>query len=266
MLITLEENIHDVLETVTPKILSYTPQLYTESESYPWGIVPHATGVLIKRRNAYFLLTSGHCIEEKGKVYKFGIVVKEKLYFFQENKFIHYDSQNDLGIIKLSEESVAICKEHYQFLEENQLYKQHIIEKAPKYFIVGYPCSLSKLNRQKTILTVEPFPYLTVPKDISIYGIRKEDPYKRILLSYHKDKASFFFDDKIHSSPSPYGLSGCGLWYIPSFKITDMNNIPFGLIGVMTNFDEYLKHSLICATRIDEALKVTDPIAMYLTS
>jgi hypothetical protein len=125
--------------------------------------------------------------------------------------------------------------------------------------VAGYPVSKTDVNMVSRKITKEPFVLHTVPKPPSFYSKNGFHLEASILSSFHRRKSRFYGEDNYHLSPEPWGISGSGLWCIPSFAVPSPEEAPFYLVGIMTEY--YQQKSFFHANHIREAVKLLDRLA-----
>ena len=240
---------------VATKALAYTPQLMVRSLERPEEPVPFASGLFVKWNRRSFLLTAGHCIQDgKGNVNKIGLMIDRHFYAISGHSWVHADPKIDLGFVLLTEQSEKICADAYPFLEEHMIQPNYFIKDSDNYLVAGYPVSKTDVNMVGRKISKEPFVLHTVPKSPSFYQKNGFAPEQSILTSFHRRKSRFYGEEGYQKSPEPYGISGSGLWCIPSFVTASPEDATFYLVAVMTEY--HPQQSFFHATHIREAIKI----------
>jgi hypothetical protein len=116
MIISLEENNHDIVMAVAKKALAHTPQLLVRSQLRPEEPMAFASGLFVRWKERPFLLTAGHCVQdENGNAHKVGIMIKRHFHALSGHTWAHANPKIDLGFILLSEQSENACASVYPF-------------------------------------------------------------------------------------------------------------------------------------------------------
>jgi hypothetical protein len=240
------------------EILQFTPQLYRKfGSTEPVKVSPWASSILLRVDDIHFLVTAGHVLldgKEPLNPEDVGIMIGNVYHILNGN--VKYTDTNldianskvDLTIWKLEDPRViSDIQAKYKFLEPGMIEIDHTLSKKPNYLIVGFPITRTKLKPDTHTIKVDPFIFLTNEAKNSLYPKLVFENHSNIILNYRKRKIRNF-NGTIGQGPDPYGISGCGLWYLPELKIGTDGNVPFKLVGIMTEWHN--NDNAIIATRI----------------
>jgi hypothetical protein len=238
-------------------VLKYTVQLYysPDTKNMPVdvdGSRPSqiASGVLIKNKSKYFLLTCKHVfdnikLDDAIILTSAGFAVrlpKEIMYINNINNSI------DLALIQLKGERLKHMKAHYSFLPMQNLGFKHLFDEELWYMLFGF------INK-KTILKdyafyVESFGFLTTIRryrKIEKIGFNYDN---NITLEYNCRKQNNLNDDDGTRKFGPKdlkGLSGGGIWL--SVAGERANTFNYVLVGIM--IEERIDRGFIIGTKIN---------------
>lgn len=220
---------------------------------------PHGSGVFIKINNFYFLLTAAHVTDNQHSNICVGIDNHNVLTLGGEwtgniadgNR---EDDRIDLAILKLDDVSIEKVKTRYSFLDISEIEVNHNFKSLPFYQLLGYPITLSKYKKFKNETKSIPFFYITMPAEKNIYKELKCDDNINFIIKYDKKNVKNYTNNRIELGPDLFGISGCGLWYIPMEFGNGKSNIKKKLVGIITEWP-INKRKYIIGTRIDLFLK-----------
>ncbi len=217
---------------------------------------PHGSGVFIKISNNYFLITAAHVIDKKENDIYVGIENKEVLKLGGEltmNRapYSRDEDRIDLAIMKLCDESITRLSPKYSFLDISEIGINHEFRELPLYQSVGFPASQSKYNRYKNELKSKPFIYTTMPASQELYDELDCESFSNIIVHYDKKKVRDYKSNKLVTGPDPFGISGSGLWYIPTNQLKAKGEkVEKRLVAIMTEWSIKNRKYWI-GTRID---------------
>lgn len=252
-IITLEENLKFIYETAAKEVLNYTPQLFVLMNNTSTSLKPFASGVLFYKNEDYYLITAAHCVKQSKGMIKIGVIISGDFHLIKG--FVCMapgkDNKIDLAIIRLKIETVKTLKRAYQFIKEKSIIMSKNIPDETEYLIVGFPNSKTAIDYKKRKIKTEPLVYISKSENENKYLKLKVNKRTNTLLVYNRRKSTFVSENEMNMSPVPDGISGCGLWYIPSY-ITD-KPVP-KLSGIMTEYFD--KDNMMLATKIEAALQM----------
>lgn len=252
-IITLEENVKLIYESAANEILNYTPQLYIKRNKNSTSIKPFGSSVLFSNGGNNYLITAAHCIKQSKQIIKIGVMISGNFYFIKG--FVCMmpgpDKNIDLAVVKLEDDIVIILKKAYRFLNKTHVVFNANIMDESDYLIVGFPNSKTTIDYAKKKIKSEPLVYIAKEKSNDGYTKMKIKKHTNTLLRFNRRKSSFILEGEMNMSPVPDGISGCGLWYIPSYFTT---NPTFKLSGIM--IEHYDKENMVLATKIEVAMQM----------
>ncbi len=258
----MDQLVNDIIQTVAEKVLASTIPLFTISEKKPDTPVAHGSAVLINRSGHNILVTAAHCLETKKKErIPNWIFSGDKFHLINRTSYVHSNSAIDVGFVFLEPILVEACNNSYIFLNENYLASLYKQRAGDNYVVAGYPGSRNAVNQKQKKVIIEPFVLHNAAKPISIYTNAGIDPHSFILSSFHRRMSRFSNEMSFHKSPEPYGISGSGLWYIPSFLAKKPKHPSFFLVGIQSEY--HPDRSFFKASHISEALRIIDPMILY---
>lgn len=261
----LIDNAGEIVNEAAREILHYTPQLFCRSETGPLKPEAIASSVLLRVNERSFLVTAAHVLKYFHPV-NIGIMIGSDFYILNgEVKYtdISVSSINnkvDLAVWRLHEDVADDLSKQYKFLDVTQIGDRHIVDTRPCYLVVGFPVSRTKRNPEKQIIKPDPFVYLTKIAEQKYYDKLTFDNQQSILVNYQKSKVKMMSAEKkqILRGPEPVGISGCGLWHLPSFFVEKGAKVPLILTAIM--LEHHNRFNILSATKIS---LVTDIIRMH---
>lgn len=209
----------DRINTLSEKILNFTPQLYhTVKDAQDLSPKPLASSVLIKSEKFYYLVSAKHAFEHLD-IWEIGIFMNKTFYGIQGTISSALDDNIDISIIKLSKEFIDIISKKYDFLEKHHIDPNHICTKKEQYFKAGFPNSGTKIKKHDKTIRISPFILLTTAKN---------EGNNHIVVDIPKKRRCFTNNIPVVNLPVLTGMSGSGLWYI-----SDIYNLKFKLVALM---------------------------------
>lgn len=226
-----------------PNIYKYTIPLSCMDKE---GRKSHlGTGVLIKTKCSYYLLSARHVFENDKKVLNkktINNVVyhKDDTAYPIDGHFAYYSANENIDILvcKLTEYTREVLSQFFEFMPFYMMPQDSVLQHTKDYYIVGYPIGKIKSSH--------PYDY-TIKR--SIYTIQTaglEFDEFNFHVEFHRDKMINPQTGLKISAPNIKGMSGCGLWY--KFQ----ENIY--LVGIVHNCDN--KKSIISAIKIDYVIDI----------
>ena len=263
-LLTINDYTGELVDQAAKEILNYSPQLYRKYNNVqPIKPEPWASAILLKINTTKFLLTAGHVLlENDNEINPEDIGVMIEKTFFILNGDLKYlkpsdskiNNNLDYAVWRLDNDVAEDLGEKYKFLELSDVEVDHIVTSEPKYLIVGFPVTQSKLNPITEKIKVDPFIFLTNEAKKNLYKRLDLEEDLNILLNYRKAKIKSFDTKLAGQGPDTYGVSGSGLWYLPSLVIKKGEYVPFRLVGIMIEWRR--NQSVLIATRIHRVIEI----------
>jgi len=202
------------------------------------------SGVLLKLGEERFLLTAAHVADnrDRGDLYLGGEQTPVRItgtVTSSKTPDGNRDSDKvDAAVIHLSRETVAHMEDAL-FLTAGEL---DVAEpRHDDFFLVaGYPCSKQRLPRAGDTITAYLYPFVAVSKPETDYD-QPLDPATHIKLGFSKGEM-WRADVGRVTAPDPYGLSGCGIWWLNGYAEAHPN--PPQLAGIITEWRPRAGHLL----------------------
>jgi len=165
LLVTLEDDTGMILHTAAGKILPSTVTLYIPSTKGGGSLEPLGSGVLYREGAGYFLLTAGHCIKQKGYVIRTGILDGRNFHSLTGRVAIErgHGDKLDIGVIRLSESSAAVCLRNHAFIAANQIYHAQDVREKDLFLAAGFPNSKVSVDHSKKRIKKDLMPYACTP-------------------------------------------------------------------------------------------------------
>jgi hypothetical protein len=230
--------------------LNYTVQLLVWSEDKLGVFQPLGSGVLMTIAGRYYLITAGHCLKQNGLDVKVGILngaghmelIRGVTAVNQGN-----DNKIDVGIIKLSDKSIAAIQQNHSFLTAANVMLNEGISHESVYLALGYPLTKTYINHKRKKIRREPLVYTVVSKSAEFYDKLCYKQSSNIILGFNQRRSQFYDTDEMNMSPDPKGVSGGGLWFIQQ---SNSGAIEYNLCGIL--IEHYKTYNVIIATKTEE--------------
>ena len=216
---------------------------------------PHGSGVFVQVGMEKFLFTAAHVTDEVESDIYVGTGEHDMLRLGGDltgNKASGHrnDDRIDIAIIKLDQETVRKLGDQYDFLSSAEIGVNHEFKHLAMYQSVGFPATMSKFNRYKNELRSRPFIFTTMPAEAKVYEELNCESFSNVIVHYDKKRVKDYSTNKIQTGPDPLGISGSGLWYIPSQLKTKAEKVNKKLVAIMTEWPKENRKFWI-GTRID---------------
>lgn len=218
---------------------------------YEVGGENFGSGVLIKIADRIFVLSAAHVIRADIDI-NLGIIPHQSRFSIL-NKWSN--DETDVGFLELSPTEVQLRLSEYSAPYPVGMKKaQPIPSKRTTLALCGFPSGeASHTSRGREI----PATYITVallafeqwPEDLQ----SRFDPKKTFVIPYGEKWGGPFVDgNKQPREPiSPFGMSGCGLWYYdPSTENADKPI--YALVGIQHSYNR--RHQVLVGTLIDQLI------------
>jgi hypothetical protein len=239
-----EELDRKVDELMKEEMLPSTCQFYVKEDS---KMVKHASGVFVETKNFLFVLTASHVVEELsdskplfvkihgGFVSMLGLVQQSDL---------DRSKNADVAYIKLNTAIHKDLRASYKFIPISKFRHHPVTLDASNYCVFGYPTeSVEKIEGKEVSKAMG---YVVRPAKEKVFNYYKLDSLGHYVMEFKGAGISIETGQKSKVISEPYGLSGCGLWYILVSKNAEGNfEIDYRLIGIMTEFRKGKYHCLI---------------------
>lgn len=238
-----------IKERIQYEILRFTCQLFQKGGEY--GYAPHSTGVCVCISDNHFILTASHVADDLDE--------HQTLYVKGNGKFIPIigemrqtdlskDKEVDMSYIRLDNEIIEDFKFNHSFLSLKKIRGRHVVKEAASYIVFGFPTRNIKLEAN-TVITGASF-FIMKPSKDKVYSFHKINPHKSILLDYSGKGLDMFTGESSGKRYDPYGISGCGLWYLDIAYDENSVYVDFFLVGLLLGGMKN-KYQVLWANRID---------------
>jgi len=245
----------DPLEYLFQKVantaLMVTPII---SEPAPPSAKPLGSGLYMKLKNDYFLVTAGHLLNLKSWKNLLVPGNNDKMVWLNGMITTTYTDEKeksniDFAVLRFSERQVKhLINGQYGFIPPNRILINHKVVQGGYYFIAGYPVSGVKKTAGKQEFIPIPLKLLSYPLKDEKYKQHGFNPEHHILVKYQRKLAPFNSDIKVITK-NVTGISGSGLWYVPNWKKNYKGVPEFFLVGIM--IEDYRESGFLVALRID---------------
>lgn len=213
-------------------------------------------GVLITIDSHCFLITAAHVID--GLMDKMYVPIGQddaielggEMVINNANSRDRQNDEIDVGIIKLCEKSIQSLKLNYQFLTETDLEINHKTKLLPQYISSAYPVSRTKQKYNSDVISADPFIYITMPAEKSVYRRLGYSKAKSIVVHYGQNAVLNVRTRENLTGPNPSGISGSGLWHIPIQSIDSEMDSLKKLVAILIHWS-YKDKGYWLSTRID---------------
>ncbi len=244
----------NIINRYCDEISSYTLQLWIVIDDNADKAKPLGSAVLLTANGKYYLVTAAHVMD--------GCDISN-IAFWDDRDLVQVSGQavylstvaeinknGDIAVWQLSDEAFNALQKHYSFLPIDRVLMNHQIDLHERYIMVGYPVSKTKKIFQSMTIPIKTLRFVTrgdnTPSKIKSNNL---DALINFMVVYHKRKAQSFgaAENQVEHLPDPYGMSGCGLWYLDENRIAR-------LVGIMTGFN--FVDTIMIASRIDLAIEI----------
>lgn len=211
---------------------------------------PHGSGVLVEIGGRNFVFTAAHVIDNGLDLW---VLVNDKIFFRLGGEYrmnFHPDRKNDdidYGVIILDDSTVLQLKKNYNFICEEEIQIDQDFGNNHRCIAFGFPVSKTKFNPIKNNLVRTPFKYISKFAPLEKYKGMKCDPNHRVLVHYEKNDVVNLETKNRQVGPDSYGMSGCGLWILPS----DGFSKAVGKKKLVAILTDWLRDGFWVATKID---------------
>lgn len=248
-----------ILYDLTKEIEKYSIQFFNNGNPGNPELKPISlgSGVLLKHDSNHYIATAAHVVDNSD-VFHIGVYTREKN-FFEIGTTCKCKEANDetkstldIAIWYIEPEIVEEIAPLDWWYDVNWCLKNHTESNISKYYIYGFPAKKIKINEKTKAIEQYPFKYFTRGYSCSPNAKNVNyNPKFNLLLEFHKNKIIDIRTNKRQTAPDPYGISGCGLWYLDGLK--------YRLVGLMTEWKTPTdKIPALMATKIDYVLAAID--------
>ena len=227
-------------------IFKYSPQMfYIENKKSPIRPIALATCVLYENNSIYYLITASHVFEGKDiPLSNIGILINDE-YSLLHGKLIYTNNTEnkiDLAIMQLYDHFAKDIMNEYTFLKNDNIDTSHKLTNKIEYLMAGFPTTKTKIKDYNKTIRREQFILLTQGSDREKYKKLNYNSNGHIMVDVKntRDFKNITIDATV---PFLHGVSGSGLWYLPSPSYSN-----YKLIAIMTSGDR--KNSLAIGTKI----------------
>lgn len=221
------------------------------------GIEPAGSGVLIRANNDIFLVTAAHLLNDQTWPFLSIPGDSDTMINLQGELCTTYLTSNtkskiDFSILRFYPRMHKYLNKYSPINVDEILMNHRQIEKD-QYIVAGYPIRKVKKESVKRKYTAEPFSLLTHSISKKRYQKHDFEPNIFTLVAYQK-RLQKFGSNQIHTSGNPQGISGGGLFFIPEFSQSQIDNPRHMLVGIM--IENHQDKGFMMAIRIDIIVEV----------
>jgi hypothetical protein len=219
------------------------------------NVDPLGCGVLVYLQGEYFLITAAHLLntENWGTLVMPGSqsttinLQSELCSSYLESKDGH---QIDFSILRFYPKMHKYLIIYTPITEDEVMMNHQVIERY-NYLVSGYP--IRKIKRKGKTFEIQHFSFLTRAlhrKKFARYGL---DEKLHCLVAYHKWFHNYGTNFTFQAV-NPQGISGSGLFFIPSFNQQQIDALQISLVAVM--IENHVEHGFLAAIKIDSIMEV----------
>lgn len=192
-----------------------------------------STGVLVQIGSSHFLFTVAHSIFEytknKTPIFAFGGIPGSKVVPLGDSQPLHFGSGDllDAGVLRLAPAAVTELCKTMTFLRLNQVEVDHSLSAQHCYVVTGFPGSEFEPDYSTGTIQMEVLRYMTTPYFGDTKGLNNFNTTVAYAFDYDQ-KTVVGSDGAPVYMPSPYGMSGGGIWSLghnrdySHFRVDDM--------------------------------------------
>jgi hypothetical protein len=145
----------------------------------------------------------------------------------------------DLAVTKLDQPTIQkFLSNSFSFYDMSFLNVDHDHYDGPRYLVVGYPISKTKLNKKEVVFKATLFRLTTKLK--FNYRLVKANPNLHLLLDYRRRRIKKINDVGYSHGPRQKGMSGSGVWVLPNLAPPSWKAVPYILTGIYIEHEEEL--------------------------
>lgn len=245
----------NVLNRLTAPIEKHTIQFFNNSNPANPDNKPtsRGSGVLLKHNTNHYIATAAHVIENSEDNH-FGVYTQTKDFFELGTSCMCKEANDpdktslDIAVWYIEPEIADdIAPRDWWYDVENCLIN-HSESSEERYFIFGFPAKKIELCEDTKAIVQYPFKFHTRGYSTSRHaGKAHFNPKYNLLLEFHKKKIEDIKTGMRQTAPDPYGISGCGLWFLDEGE--------YRLVGIMTEWKNPTEGiPAFMATKIDSVV------------
>jgi len=253
-------------------LASHTPLLFIKNRKKKNRVEGIASSIYVSYLGNRYIITAGHTFlkHDYKDIYLHATDVLLKsdcsgIIFLPKEETIKTDCdyhEMDYGIFKLSAEGIDKMEKFYRPFPISTDVKEHKIFSF-EYFVFGYP---SSQNTQSSTRKSFVATYLTLRLPTHFQGVSSNNfnVNSNIALRFTIDnciRTKNFNRRSFGRAPRPNGLSGCGIWSIPSYPYSPGD---YSLQGMLTHYDD--KRGLLIGFVIQDMVSMIEIVETKLTS
>jgi len=246
-ILTVEQHINEISFQLGKTLFKYTPIIINRSTKEK--VV--SSSLLLKAGTNSFLVMAGHTIKSN-KAAQLGLTFGNAFISLGDQSYVVSnpeqidDDKVDCAIFKLTDGFVNVLPpDEFQFVDLNRINIDHDDIEGYNYVLFGYPISKSSVRAAARKIRIEPFNFRTsLIQEQNLFKKIGVSPLTHQLLYYRKRSINDGLNNRV-TGPDPVGLSGAGIWCIPTFVTDKVHYFP---TGIATEFNK--QRSCILGTRI----------------
>ncbi|HTF20889.1 MAG TPA: hypothetical protein VK658_22600 [Chryseolinea sp.] len=214
-----------------------------------------ASSILLKFNKSKFLVTAAHVIKR----------IDSRLLRIPFNKQVlciggsHIitnagsidEDRIDVAVFKLDDESVDVLAQNgflFYDLGSIEIDLEDIHDE--NYITFGHPVNRNQVKAKHKKLRFEPFNFRTTLSDCdNLYSSLGLTKVVHQILQYRKRKIQDGLTGNIITGPTPYGMSGCGIWRIPHFLVAESSELKFFPTAMVTEY--HVNRTALVGTRVN---------------
>lgn len=229
------------------QLFFHTIQFLTKDNNSPNGYKPDGSGVLVKIESYYLIFTASHVTENIGEKHlyvntRIGLMTVSGVCRETDLKMEKY---TDLAYILLEEKLAKLLEETNVFLPLSKITNSHRPLIANNYLVCGYPEINIEIDlEQRTVYTGMESYLLTLANE-KVFDFYKLDRDKNYALQFGGKGIDLETGDPGIKINDPYGISGCGLWFLKPNITDNKMTVEYFLIGIMMILKKDKYHLLI---------------------
>lgn len=201
------------------------------------------TAILLNINNYYFLISAAHVLSDNGQNLFFpynkdlhgigGINHSTSLTFLSSRD----EDKIDISIFELDSNIRDKFLSEYKFFQLNDIELNHINKSNRVYFGMGFPGDITTVNTLTKKISENKYIFWSLEAEDEKYSFVDCKKHSHILVKFMNNKYYYENTDKI--APSPFGMSGGGLWYMKNIINPDIMNIDFKLVGIQIEYHKW---------------------------
>ena len=242
---------HDAaLNLSKEKLHFHTIQFLTKRLTPLSNYSPYGSGVLIQIEDQYLIFTASHVTKttDAGPLYVNTRIGVERVIGSCHETDFELDKNTDLAYILLDRMLGLLLTETYQFLPLTKICHSHIPKETTNYMISGYPTEY--IWEQEGDIFTGSANFLLSMADEKRYNYYHFDKEKNFVLNFAGRGVDMRTRNRSDKICEPYGMSGCGLWFLQARPESGKMVLDYVLIGIMTIYKNS-KYQILAGNRIE---------------